>query len=347
MISPQVYLIFAGTYWTANLNNQTALVQATQRILSGPYLNGLTQYGSDGKAIFNPATDAWRTNAAPISSDPSSDPSTTDVQTFIQNLSFFGSGPGNNDLRHAPIVVVVADPTLPLPQHPQGGFNDSGIYSGYNTYTSPENFNINMIWVRSGNSGSFSKDTFTLNLSHELAERMSDPTGNLRVTDSVDPGVPDQIADGEPDPGHGNYGYRLNGDLVQPYWSEQDQAFIVPGAGAQTLTLTPNWSDGTKADSTFSYTYNLTVALPVNGVVVLDQLAAATATAPAQSLSVNVNSEQALFEPYTIPQITINAQSSNIIVVKAAVALGNTNLKVNGSLTCLTFSDGSQVYLSL
>jgi hypothetical protein len=49
-------------------------------------------------------------------------------------------------------------------------------------------------------------------------------------------GLGNQVADGEPDASPG-YGYRLNGVLVKPYWSDEDQAFIVPDGNRQEFTL--------------------------------------------------------------------------------------------------------------
>src|SRR6202011_5084266 len=54
MQHPAVNLVFSGTYWTSTqgAKDVSALVSATKPLLSGPYLSGLTQYGSDGTASF-------------------------------------------------------------------------------------------------------------------------------------------------------------------------------------------------------------------------------------------------------------------------------------------------------
>src|SRR5262249_54005182 len=65
-----------------------------------------------------------------------------------------------------------------------------------------------------------------------------------------------QIADGEPD--GSRYTYRLNGVLVQPYWSASRQAFIVPDGSDTDFVLTPYWS-GKGSNATFNRTYTLSV----------------------------------------------------------------------------------------
>jgi hypothetical protein len=350
MISPHVYLIFSGSYWSTHQGDHDAVVAATQRILSGPYLSGLTQYGSDGKAIFNPATDTWQTDKV-----FTSEPQSPDLLTFLQGAITNDRDPGANDLRHAPIYVVVSDPTLTWAGATKKGFNDNGVYQGYPasvaqvgqpaiTFPTPEN--INMIWLRSSaKDNTFNPDNVTKTLSHELAERMSDPTDNLLL--NAPPSFPNpdnelyQVGDGEPD---GTYNYRLNGDLVQPYWSNNDTAFIVPGAGVQTLKLTPNWSDGTNADSKFSRNYNLAVQAPANGQVVIDQIVDRSGDL---KLSVTVKGEVALFDASAIKRITITLGDGGTIFVKAKAAGVSLSLDTQSIMvTGLTFSDGSRVYVS-
>src|SRR5262245_36282722 len=54
MQHPTVNVIFSGSYWTTAQGQQdeTALLNSAKSIMSGPYLSGLTQYGSDGQANF-------------------------------------------------------------------------------------------------------------------------------------------------------------------------------------------------------------------------------------------------------------------------------------------------------
>jgi hypothetical protein len=130
-----------------------------------------------------------------------------------------------------------------------------------------------MVWA--GLGGGNTMDVFTMTVSHELAETISDPGGIAsnpsqsygvvvtppaglpRVILTGPPGSPgyptpvygsvDQIGDYEPaPPSQAHYGFRLNGVMVQPYWSQADNAFIVPdqtwSANQQKIVLQPVWN---------------------------------------------------------------------------------------------------------
>src|SRR5262249_5357535 len=85
---------------------------------------------------------------------------------------------------------------------------------------------------------------------HELAERMSDGTGQ-GIGMNGPAGIPGdgeyanaQISDNEPDAWR--YTYRLGSSLlVQAYWSVVDQAFIVPDGSRQDVVLAPIWNGTT------------------------------------------------------------------------------------------------------
>jgi hypothetical protein len=174
--------------------------------------------------------------------------------------------PLDTDWQHAPIYVVVSDPNSSA-QSP-GGWNGPGGYAYLNNGILKV-ANTNMIWVGTNgpNGTHILLDGFTSSLSHELAETMSDPDYKgisidppkqlpPSLSDNTDPQfVTGQIADFEPEAQR--YGYRLNNYIVQPYWSKQDQAFIVPlgltgTSYSQSFYLDPQWSG-----DTFSYSYNL------------------------------------------------------------------------------------------
>ena len=123
---------------------------------------------------------------------------------------------------------------------------------------------------------------------------MSDPTGHNGLGVRVRPPNNlltdgDQIADNEPE----SYSYRLDGVLVQPYWSFAYNGFIVPDGNIQDFDLSPTWKDGM---TVFTGTYNLTVhsdpfgAFPLHNNVVLD-------TTAAGGVQVSVNGQTAAFDP--------------------------------------------------
>jgi hypothetical protein len=245
MISPRVNLIFSGSYWntTTGKQDEARLLNSARNILDGPYLSGLTQYGSDGHAIYNAV---WNeTGTVP------SNPSTGDMQGFLWGSigKHLQNAPGFNDWRHAPIYVVVSDPASA--RQDNGGWNAPGVFfdSRFGFFP-PVLEDMHMIWVGTSTQtdGRVWKDAFTGTLSHELAEVMSDPhQDGIHVSPPTD--LPSSIRGdnqiGDNEPAAQRYGYRLNGDRVQPYWSRADAAFIVPDGNKQKFVLNPIWSGAT------------------------------------------------------------------------------------------------------
>jgi hypothetical protein len=282
--------------------------------MSGPYLSGLTQYGSDGKANF---WTSWNdTNTVP------SQPSVGALINFLQfSIPKGGAFPGIRDWQHAPIYVVVSDPASS--QQYNGGWNAQGGFAGwYNDLL--WSGTGHMIWVGTSSTdftGRVSQDAFTLTLSHELAETMSDPDSNgVRVNPPS--ALPanmvngSQIGDNEPEENKRKYGYRLSGNLVQPYWSALDQAFIVPDGNIQNYYLTPNWSG-----TTFTRTYNLSIKGDQLGVNYADNIAIGGSSS---NVSVIQNNEAAAFDPGVINQISVDTGGGANFVRVSSVPPGVT-----------------------
>jgi hypothetical protein len=248
---PTLNLVFSGKYWdtTQGQQDESVLFGSVVSILRGPYLSGLTQYGADGKVLIG---QQWN--------DPttvSSNPSGLDLNLFLDG-SILGHGtyPG---FEHDPIYVVISDPN--------SSNGDNAGWNGYGVFAYLP-VGIHMVWIGTITDASnhVSKDAFTDVFSHELAETIS------QVTINTPPGLPasvkgdNQIADHEPD--GGRYLYRLDGNLVQAYWSIRDQAFIVPDNKVQKFQVVPIWN----ADNTFSKTFNLNVTGDQLGANYADQV---------------------------------------------------------------------------
>jgi hypothetical protein len=325
MQHPNVVYIFSGSYWTTAQGQQdeTALLNAAKAIMSGPYLSGLTQYGSDGKANF---WTSWNdANTVP------SPPSISDLLNFLDNsITSQGAVPGINDWQHAPIYVVVSDPVSSAGFN--GGWNKQGIYMrlGWGLPQLPQA--MHMIWVGTStiaSTGRVWKDAFTLTLSHELAETISDPdTNGIRVNppSALPASMVDgsQIADNEPEDSGQGYGYRLNGNLVQPYWSAQDQAFIVPDYNFQKFYLTPNWSG-----TTFRGTYNLSIKGDQLGVNYADNIEIG---GNGSNVSVSQNNEAALFDPGVINNVNVDTKGgANFVRVYSVPAGVTVNIDSTGA----------------
>jgi hypothetical protein len=312
---PSVNLVFSGSYWNTaqGLQDEASMISSAKAIMSGTYLSGLTQYGSDGTALFGRTWNDVTTVA--------SNPSTAALQTFLQNsITNHNAAPGTQDWQHAPIFVVISDPAS------SGGSN-----SGWNapgTYVQtiikripgeiieyPISENIRMIWLSTGKGADTHiwKDGFTDLFSHELAESMAPaivvtPPTNLPASLKGD----QQIADNEPD--GGRYQYRLGGNLVQAYWSSRDGAFIVPDGNSQSFFLDPNWTG-----SSFNGNFNLRLQGDQLGVNYGDNI---RVDAFGSNSSATMNNQTAVFEPGQVKAINIDTRGGYNNVRIAEVAAG-------------------------
>jgi hypothetical protein len=182
--------------------------------------------------------------------------------------------------------------------------------------------------------GAVWQDAYTLTLSHELAETISDPDNNgIRVNPPstlpaslLSPGG-NQIGDYEPEPNGGiHYGYRLNGNWVQPYWSNQDNAFIVPDGNRQSFYLNPIWN----SDNTFTGTYNLKVQGDQLGVNYADNIRI-DQSAITSGVKVTMNGEAAEFDSHVIQAVNVDTGGGSNYVQAAAFPQGvNLNIDSTG-----------------
>jgi hypothetical protein len=298
--SPTVDLIFWGpaSRWNAPSGSGTLKDQyttAARNLLASGYFSGVSQYGSDGKAqLFN--TPYLDTDDVPL------DIGKDEVESEKDQLKDQGKLPTGSNM-----IYVFVTP----------GFTQQG---GKNWVDDGDN----MIYDTDG----ITIDGFTSDLAHELAEAMSSPDGDGFMV-NPGPGWSDQptsilgigisgwgqIADFEAS----NYGVRMsNGVEVQPYWSQQDQQFVVPdGTSLQQFWLTPNYNGGT-----FANTYNLTITgdmLPNKD----DQYAISTTTVNGNTeLSITANGETVLFDKGTINSITIAAGTGHNTLTLSALPSG-------------------------
>ena len=225
-------------------------------------------------------------------------------------LSTIAPPPSGSMVTNAPIYVVIVDPSH---SDTNGGYNHMGEYN---------EIPINMISIGTQSStGSPNVDSFGTTFSHEMVERMSDPTddryGNYGVRLNPPAGEPanintgnnSQIADNEAE----SYSYRLGGPGgvdVQPYWSDMNPtrfptAFIVPDGNSQRVTLSPIWTvSGSPPVGTFSGQYDLTVDGDQFGAGTQDSISVDTDAAG--DVSVNLNGEIFYFDSGQLNSITVN-----------------------------------------
>jgi hypothetical protein len=306
--SPAIVLIFAGSDWTTaqGLANERAVLLGVGAILGSPYLSALTQYGSDGNAVF---FSFWQDNSTPTLTGNT--PSDADLRTYVKNeiatqkQNNPGLVPGSTT-----IYFVISDP------------KDAGTASGTFGYNSSDGSAVHIAYVgaKAFTGGALQQDAFTQVFSHELAEAMV-PAIHVNDPGGLNEGY--QIADGEPENFGSGYGYRLNGVRVQAYWSQRDSAWIVPDGNSQKFTL--GWSAGT-----FDGTFNLDVVgdqlgANFNDTITLDRDPGTFGS------RVTMNGESASFDPGQIRQISLlTSGGSNTVNVKS-VPFGETVFVDSGS----------------
>jgi hypothetical protein len=225
-------LIFAGPYWKTQQGRQDekTLIKDVKIILGSTYLTGLEQYGFDGQAGLYKTMTASK--ALALNGDfPDGSTLLNYVQKKINNNPYL-TPPASSGKQ--PLYFVINGPGDSAPGYTYGlNWNNGTLFTAY-------------VGAEALADGSLDVGGFTECFSHELAEAtancvvVSDP-GNLQAGT--------QICDNEPEDPQGNapgYVFAVNGVMVQAYWSQQDGAWIVPGAGGSgTTTLNPIWTGKT------------------------------------------------------------------------------------------------------
>jgi hypothetical protein len=263
--SATVFLLFEGSYWTqtaAGQQDKIALTNAAQSVINSPYFSALSQYtanqgnvqpifgGSfvDGTALpvnFAPATVtnqlSWTTNLD------------GDVVRAFTTLGLPQSA------SPTPIYVIVTDPNVTSGAPGWGGYNeapDAATGNRHQVWASTQIF--------SGRSN-VDTDSFTLTLSHELAESLSGAVAfNAQLApfsvSNPQSGIV-QIGDEEPNTFSPtvftDYSARLaTGALVQAYWSQRDHAFVVADGNALVDNRQPIWGVNSFGDAFYTGTWN-------------------------------------------------------------------------------------------
>ncbi|MCA9012204.1 MAG: hypothetical protein KDB01_20770, partial [Planctomycetaceae bacterium] len=296
-----VYLIYWGSSWgntDSGKNMRKSIDDATRTMLDSGYLSGLDQYRPGiGKAHF--ARSVWD------SSDPVSGFSTKALLNRVQN--------GYNELGLPDPDDI--EPTIPLylVVTPAGVTSGDGPGTlGYHTWVDEayDEFldwdDVYFGWV--GNDGT--KDFVTSVMSHEIVESLTNPKTTGGITATV--GGDGELSDGEAQ----NFAYRVDGALLQSYWSRIHGSYVVPDGNNQILVV----NNG---------------VLSVNGDQRLrdfdptsanDQIAIGK---QGNSVTVTLNGEFFQFEPGQISQINVFGLTG-IDQIRIDQTLANVPVTVNG-----------------
>jgi hypothetical protein len=321
--SPNVYLIFWGTYWQTNSQQATALSTDIQTVLNSAYTSGLTVYGSDGKAVFGGSYVDAASDPPPGFNPDDYQNQSGIVQSEITNaINTAGSGilpPPSGG--HSLYTVITATGT-------GASYNLPGTTAGVEM--------ISLSFVPNNTAGA------AFVFSHELAEAMSDPfsildpSHNFGVTIQQPSGVTanldnaGQINDSEATA----YSYQLGGptgQLLAPYWNNAVDSsgnylvgqgnFIVPDGNTEQVTLQAapgSWTVDSQGNEHFNGQYTLAIG-PTDGTITFNDSNI--------GLQIDINGQQFSFGFGTIVGTTIDLGS------------GNDTVNVEGTMSTTTFSD--------
>ena len=221
----RAYLIFWGNAWASNplpTPSSSQVSDAVDRILSGGYLTGLSQYRGIGQGYILGSSTV-------TSSNPPNGFTDSNVATFIKGLIQAGTIP---DL----------DPdnqTLYLVLMPKGiKAANSGFVGEHTYYTDSKNRRVHFGWIT--NNGTL--PSVSIITSHEIPDVMTDPEGTAILGDAgtcsgtgwCEIGDVCQSTTGT-----------VNGASVQSYWSQSNKTCTVFDYPAQTFPFVGTQFTGT------------------------------------------------------------------------------------------------------
>jgi stage V sporulation protein SpoVS len=218
-------LIFWGAAWqTATGPSRADIVQAVQAMIAGPYLSELSQYGFRSLVL--------RGTTIVLEPKP---PKTDEVGKMVWNAIDSGVFPEPDDPGGRIIYMVLMPSGTSLPAD-----GSRGAHSDPSDFDFPVDFE--RAWV--GWVGPGTLDHTMDVLSHELVESITDPEPDSpawRMNREIHKGW--EIGDACNETVD-----RVNGLLLQAYWSERDKACVIPFAKARTMNSmatarTPNHLD--------------------------------------------------------------------------------------------------------
>lgn len=207
VVTAPVELVFWGTQWqTAAAPSANDIVGAATRIINSSYLAELEQYGFQRVTVQG--------STIVTSPAPPSNYSFDDVGNLVWNLIDDGKFPEPDDDGGRIIYMVF------MPDGTTGPANERGAHGDPSDYDFP--FDVDYAWVGFVSAGSL--DYVTDVFSHELVEAITDPEPHAPAW------VMDRNINGGDEIGDAcnNTVDRVDGLLVQAYWSERQKACVIP-----------------------------------------------------------------------------------------------------------------------
>jgi hypothetical protein len=223
---PSIMPIFWGAEWVSPSPPiaPAVLLDCLKAIVDGPYLDGLAQYGFSGKpTILGPRFVS--------NSEPAAVASVAQWNGEAVNLldgMIDADQLAEPDEDWSRLTVIFLPSTAAYPTGSTGttfGFHSSFQWVDYDLFDLDDD-PVRFAVIGTAPYGAISGlDMATYSLSHELVESMTDPDGKngWRQTPGTGSATADEIADSPCD----QIG-RLNGVAVASYWSNADNACIIP-----------------------------------------------------------------------------------------------------------------------
>jgi hypothetical protein len=320
---PNVYPIFWGTWWLYHVDYSAQISDAFSKIAQSQYLSGITQYGTDGLAQVMPGyTDFSNDDNLPATMSPGyNNPASLEIEHVLYDLSGTLPLPDDPQNPNRPIYVVLTPPSVP--GDGVNGFNQPGIHKVVDLDLREE------IWVTSA-----SLDSATQAFSHELVEAMTDPFGPVfgetvkaggsfpAQSGAGSAGI--QIADNEPNNSYVDRVDGPTGPLVQAYWSDWDNQYILPDGNSLVMQINPNpWTGSPPRFAGGTLVINAKQSGIPAGFVGKQSIELDTVTMPTgqQGMEVSMDGQSFDFEPGQLTDIEINAANDSETIA------------VNGTLT--------------
>jgi hypothetical protein len=207
-----VQLIFWGAGWNLPTTSPSAgqIVTAVQSILAGPFMSGLVQYGVDrspyrGAIIVSAPAPALLPHTF----------SQSDVEGLVNTLIGDGRFPEPDEDGGRIIYMVIMPPN----SNYEG---DASIVGAHGVFSSGSITDVDHAWFAW--IGNHNIDIMTRTVGHELAETCTDPEGDGWTVDGQPDGL-NEIGD------ICNKSFqKLNGVMLEAYWSKVDGACLLPTA---------------------------------------------------------------------------------------------------------------------
>ncbi len=212
-----IQLIFWGTTWATNAENpgQGQVQAAIEQLIGSTYFEELGQYGMRTIGLHGVTL---------VNSDPPNPFATSDIDGLVWGMIDAGDFPEPVDQGGRILYVVL------MPQNVSGPAGIFGSHHDPDRFDTDDLDGLQYAWISWVSSGVL--DFTTAIFSHEVAEAISDPESHKPawLMDRNYNGDGDEIGDA-----CDKAADRLNGVMVQAYWSENLKSCVIPFPAPPTL----------------------------------------------------------------------------------------------------------------